>query len=92
MASPGYVYNTDMKRKVVRTGSSLAITLPREVVDEFKLEAGDEVDVSVHPQTGAIVVRPGVKYFEDGKVTRRFRAASERVLEKYDKAFEALAK
>jgi antitoxin component of MazEF toxin-antitoxin module len=61
-----------VKRKVVRTGSSLAVTLPREVVAEFKLEAGDEVDVSVHPQTGAIVIRPGVRYFEDGKVTPRF--------------------
>jgi putative addiction module antidote len=81
-----------MKRKIVKTGSSLAVTLPREVVDEFKLHAGDEVDVSVHPQTGAIVVRSGVKYFEDGKVTKRFKEASRRVLDKYDKAFEELAK
>jgi putative addiction module antidote len=81
-----------MKRKVVRTGSSLAVTLPRDVVDEFKLKAGDEVDVSVHPQTGAIVVRPGVKYFERGKLTPRFREAARRILQKYDKAFEELAK
>jgi antitoxin component of MazEF toxin-antitoxin module len=81
-----------MKRKVVRTGSSLAITLPREVVDAFKLKAGDDVDVSVHPQTGAIVVRPGIKYFEDGKVTPRFREMSRRILARYDKAFEELAK
>ena len=81
-----------MKRKVVQTGSSLAVTLPREVVAEFKLQPGDEVDVSVHPQTGAIVIRPGVRYFEDGKVTRRFKEASRRVLEKYAKAFEELAK
>lgn len=81
-----------MKRKVVRTGSSLAVTLPRDVVDEFKLKPGDEVDVSVHPQTGAIVVRPGVKYFEHGKLTPRFRQAARRILEKYDKAFEELAR
>jgi putative addiction module antidote len=81
-----------VKRKIVRTGSSLAVTLPREVVDEFKLQPGDTVDVSVHPQTGAIVVRPGVKYFEDGKVGKRFKEASRRVLEKYDKAFKELAK
>lgn len=81
-----------MKRKVVRTGSSLAVTLPREIVAEFKLKPGDEVDVSVHPQTGAVIMRPGVRYFEDGKVSRRFKAASRRVLEKYDKAFEELAR
>jgi antitoxin component of MazEF toxin-antitoxin module len=81
-----------MKRKVVKTGSSLAVTLPREVVAEFKLQPGDEVDVSVHPQTGAIVIRAGVRYFEDGKVTKRFTELSKRVLARYDKAFEELAK
>jgi antitoxin component of MazEF toxin-antitoxin module len=81
-----------VKRKIVKTGASLAVTLPREVVDEFQLKAGDDVDVSVHPQTGAIVVRSSVKYFEGGKVTKRFKEASRRVLAHYDKAFEKLAK
>jgi antitoxin component of MazEF toxin-antitoxin module len=50
-----------MTRKIVQTGSSLAVTLPKEVVERFKLRKGDSVDVSVHPQTGAIVVRTGVR-------------------------------
>ena len=50
-----------MTRKIVKTGSSLAVTLPHDVVREFQLKVGDEVDVSVHPQTGAIVVRTGVR-------------------------------
>jgi antitoxin component of MazEF toxin-antitoxin module len=81
-----------MTRKIVQTGSSLAVTLPREIVAEFKLKKGDEVEVSVHPQTGVITIRPGVPYFEGGKVTKRFKSASRRVLAQYDKAFEALAK
>lgn len=81
-----------MKRKVVKTGSSLAVTLPREVVDAFGLEAGDEVDVSVHPQTSAVTIRPGIKYVEDGRVTKRFKAESRRVLDRYDEAFAELAK
>ena len=81
-----------MKRKVVKTGSSLAVTLPREIVAEFQLEPGDEVDVSVHPQNGAIIIRAGVRYFEDGRVTKRFKEASRRVLDRYDKAFAELAK
>ena len=59
-----------MKRKIVQTGSSLAVTLPAEVVEAFGLKKGQEVDVAVHPTTGAVVIRPGVKYFEDGKVTK----------------------
>jgi putative addiction module antidote len=81
-----------MTRKIVQTGSSLAVTLPREVVDALKLKKGDEVEVAVHPQTGAIVIRAGVRYFDDGKVTKRFKDASRRVLDKYDAAFRELAK
>jgi putative addiction module antidote len=81
-----------MKRKIVQTGSSLAVTLPSEVVEELKLKKGDEVDVSVHPQTSAVIIRAGVRYFEDGKVTKRFKETSQRILEKYDEAFRKLAK
>ena len=62
-----------MTRKIIQTGSSLAVTLPREVVSQFKLKKGDEVDVSVHPQTGAIVVRASVRYVDGGKVTPRIK-------------------
>ena len=81
-----------MTRKIVQTGSSLAVTLPKEVVDQFKLKKGDPVEVSVHPQTGAIVVRTRVRYIEGGKVTRRFSERAQKVLAKYDRAFAELAK
>ena len=81
-----------MNRKIVQTGSSLAVTLPKAVVEQFKLKRGDSVDVSVHPQTGAIVVRTGVRYVEGGKVTARLNARAKKVLARYDKAFEELAK
>ncbi len=81
-----------MTRKVIKTGSSLAVTLPKEIVDEFKLKAGDELEVTVHPQTGAIVIRPGVRYFDDGKTTRRFDELAEQVRARYDAAFDELSK
>ena len=81
-----------MTRKIVQTGSSLAVTLPRDVVEQFKLKKGDEVDVSVHPQTGAVIVRTSVRYLEGGKVSKRFTAASRRILARYDEAFRELAK
>lgn len=81
-----------MTRKIVRSGSSLAVTIPSDVVARFKLKAGDVVDVSVHPQTGAIVVRTGVRYIEGGKVTKKFSAASKKILARYDAAFRELAK
>ena len=81
-----------MKRKLVQAGSSLAVTLPVEVVKEFKLKKGAEVDVSVHPQTGAVTIRTGVRYFEDGKVTPRFERLAEAIAERYAESFRDLAK
>jgi hypothetical protein len=81
-----------MKRKLVQAGGSLAVTLPVEVVKKFKLEKGAEVDVSVHPQTGAVTIRPGVLHFEGGKVTPRFRGLAEELLERRARAYRELAK
>ena len=80
-----------MKRKLVHIGSSLAVTLPAEVVQEFRLKKGQAVDVSVHPVTGAVTIRPGVKYYETGKVTRNFREKAEEIRLRYDEAFRRLA-
>jgi antitoxin component of MazEF toxin-antitoxin module len=80
------------KRKLVQAGGSLAVTLPVEVVREFKLKKGAEVDVSVHPQTGAVTIRPGVSTFEGGKVTRRFERLAEAIAERYAESFRELAK
>ena len=81
-----------MRRKLVQAGSSLAVTLPAEVVREFKLKKGAEVDVSVHPQTGAVTIRTGVRYFEDGKVTPRFEKAVDELLDRRARVYRELAK
>jgi antitoxin component of MazEF toxin-antitoxin module len=80
-----------MKRKLVHIGSSLAVTLPAEVVQEFRLKKGQAVDVSVHPLTGAVTIRPGIRYFENGRSTRGFREKAEEIRRRYDGAFRRLA-
>jgi antitoxin component of MazEF toxin-antitoxin module len=81
-----------MTRKLVKIGSSLAVTLPADAVKEQKLKAGQAVDVSVHPTTGAIVIRAGVRYFEDGKVTKRFREMAEALMKRRQAVYRELAK
>jgi antitoxin component of MazEF toxin-antitoxin module len=81
-----------MKRKLVQAGSSLAVTLPAEVVQEFRLKKGMPVDVSVHPQTGAVTIRLGVREIENGKVTKRFEALAEDLLRKRAEVYRELAK
>jgi len=71
-----------MKRKLVQAGGSLAVTLPAEVVQEFRLEKGMAVEVSIHPRSGAVTIRPGVRHFEGGRVTKRYAALAEELLER----------
>jgi antitoxin component of MazEF toxin-antitoxin module len=81
-----------MERKLIQAGTSLAVTLPVEVVKAFKLKKGHTVEVSVHPVTGAVTIRPGVKYFDEGKVTKRFVKIVEALLEKRVDLYRELAK
>jgi antitoxin component of MazEF toxin-antitoxin module len=81
-----------MKRKLVQAGGSLAVTLPAEIVQEFRLKKGMSVEVSVHPQTGAVTIRPGPRFFEGGKATKRFEEAARDLLARRAKAYDVLAK
>ena len=81
-----------MKRKLVQAGSSLAVTLPAEVVHEFKLLKGQEVDVTVHPVTGAVIVRPGIRLFEEGAVTPVFTRRVKGLLGRRAGLYERLAR
>lgn len=81
-----------MQRRLVQAGGSLAVTLPAEVVRDFGLEKGMSVEVTVHPRTGAVTIRPGVRYAEDGKVTERFDRAIDDLLERRSELYRRLAK
>ena len=81
-----------MERKLVQIGSSLAVTLPSEVVHEFRLKKGQAVEVTIHPTTGAVTIRPGIKYYEDGRVTTRFREVADRLMKKRAKLYHKLAR
>jgi antitoxin component of MazEF toxin-antitoxin module len=81
-----------MPRKIVQTGSSLAVTLPKDIVHQLGLKKGDEVEVTAHPLNGTIVVRTPVQYFDDGKVTKRFRQLSDDLLKRRAKLYRELAK
>lgn len=81
-----------MTRKIVQTGSSLAVTLPSDLVSQFKLKKGDDVEVSVHPQTGVIVIRTAVRYVDDGKVTARVKKLSADLRKRRAAVYTKLAK
>ena len=81
-----------MKRKLIQAGSSLAVTLPAEVVHAFGLEKGQEVEVTVHPVSGAVIVRAGIVHYEGGEVTPRFRRAVTSLMRRRAAVYRTLAK
>lgn len=75
-----------MTQKVLRVGSSAAVTIPKRFLGELGLKIGDQVRVIVDRKRRAVVVRPSIAVDEELLTwTRRF-------IEKYRPALEALAK
>lgn len=68
------------------------MTLPAEVVQEFGLKKGMAVEVSVHPQSGAVTIRPSGRHFERGKITKTFEALSDELMERRSSLYRALAR
>ena len=80
-----------MTRKLVRVGNSLAVTLPHELVKEFALQAGMEVDATVDPRDGSFVIRTGVKFFDAGEASPRFRKMVDQLVQERRELYERLA-
>ena len=81
-----------MKRKLIQVGGSLAVTLPAKIIQEYGLERGMTVDVTVHPRSGAVIVRPGVKYVQGGEVTKAFERGAKDLLRRRSDLYRRLAK
>ena len=80
-----------MKRKLMRVGNSLAVTLPHDLVKEFALQAGMEVDATVDPRDGSFVVRTGVKFVDAGEASPRFRKMVDELVRDRRELYERLA-
>jgi len=81
-----------MERKLVQVGNSLAVTLPADVVKEFKLKKGNSIEVSVHPVTGSVTIKPGIAIVDEGRISRRVRDAARSLVRRRAKLYGDLAK
>lgn len=76
-----------MTQKLLRVGSSAAVTIPKKSLKELGLKIGDEVRVSVNPKEKAVTIRPADHVDVDTEVlewTNRF-------IKRYRSALRALA-
>lgn len=75
-----------MTQKVLKVGSSAAVTLPKKSLEELGLKIGDTVSVEIDKKGKAVIIQPLLK------VDKELIDWTERFIERYRPALEALAK
>lgn len=75
-----------MTQKVLKVGSSAAVTLPRKSLEELGIKIGDRVTLTINKEQKQIVVEPSVR------VNPEIMDWTKRFIEKYRPVLEALAK
>jgi putative addiction module antidote len=97
MVSPGFVARQrdarekqTMNRKIFRTGNSLVISLPKEMLESLHVGEGEEVSVELNPTRNQIVISPAARAAEE--VDAEFAKQVAEFIEEYRPALEALAR
>ena len=79
-----------MMRKIFRTGNSMVVSLPKEMLVALKLAEGEEVSVELDAEAGRIVIASAPADAEG--VDAAFAAQVADFIEQYRPALEALAR
>ena len=79
-----------MNRKIFRTGNSMVVSLPKEMLDALALSEGGEVSVELDTEHGHILITPVVA--EETGVDAEFAKQVADFIEEYRPALDALAK
>ena len=75
-----------MVQKVLQIGSSAGVTLPKTLLHELGLKVGDQVQVKIDKKKKVVIIEPNIE------IDRELLDWTERFIEKYRPALEALAK
>ena len=75
-----------MIQKLLRVGSSAAVTIPKKSLKELGLKIGDRVSVDIDKKNKVVRIKPLIK------VDKELSDWTDKFIEKYRLALEALAK
>ena len=75
-----------MSQKVLKVGSSAAVTIPKKSLEELGLKIGDRVNVEIDRKRLAVLIEPAKK------VNRELLDWTREFVKRYRPALEALAK
>ncbi len=80
-----------MLRKLFRTGNSIVVSIPKDILDELQLSEGEDVSVELDSQQRQILISPVEKAISTG-IDEAFARQVDDFIEKYRPALQALAK
>ena len=78
-----------MTQKVLKVGSSAAVTLPKKSLEDLGIKIGDQINVRVNAERKEIIVQPKQKLSQDDERIARLTA---HFIDRYRKDLEALAR
>lgn len=81
-----------MLRRLFKTGNSVVLSLPREVLDGLGLADGENVSLELDRQKRQVVLRPVEKHLAIAGVDEGFALQISEFIENYRPALEELAK
>jgi antitoxin MazE len=81
-----------MLRKIFKTGNSMVISIPKDVVDFLGLSPGTEVSVDLDRDNRQVVITPIETPLADAGIDETFNRQVAEFIEQYRTALEALAK
>jgi putative addiction module antidote len=80
-----------MSRKIFKSGNSLVVTLPKDMLAYLQLGDGDAVHLRLDPERRQIVIKPTESPTEISVVDLEFAGQVADFVEEYRFALEALA-
>ena len=81
-----------MLRRLFKTGNSVVLSLPKEILDELGLAEGENVSLELDRQQRQVIVRPVEKPLAIVGVDEEFARQINDFIEQYRPALEELAK
>jgi antitoxin MazE len=80
-----------MLRRLFKTGNSIVLSLPREMLDELKLADGDDVSIMLESEEHRIVVTKVEKPVSATGIDEDFAGHLTEFMEEYRSALEELS-
>lgn len=81
-----------MQRRLFKTGNSVVLSLPKEVLEELGLSDGESVSLTLDRESRRLIVTPVTKSFAAAGVDEKFVRQVNEFIEQYRTALDELAK